>query len=45
MDTKKAGKVYVTCPQCGQGVRSKERLANHVVRCLGTGQWRKKRSA
>ena len=26
MDTRKAGKVYVTCPKCGQGVRSEERL-------------------
>jgi hypothetical protein len=45
MDTRKPGKSYVPCPKCGQGVRSEERLKNHMVRCLGTGKWRKKRSA
>ena len=45
MDTRKAGKVYVACPKCGQGVRSEARLKNHMVRCLATGQWRKKKSA
>ena len=44
-DTRKVGKVYVSCPKCGQGVRSEERLAGHMVRCEATGQWRKKRSA
>ena len=45
MDTRKPGKQYVTCPKCGQGVRSEERLKGHLERCLATGQWRKKRSA
>ena len=45
MDTRKPGKLYVTCPKCGQGVRSEERLKGHMARCLATGRWRKKRSA
>ena len=45
MDTRKAGKVYVTCPKCGQAVRSEERLRNHLVRCEATGKWRKSRAS
>ena len=28
MDTRKQGRLYVTCPKCGQPVRSEERLAS-----------------
>ena len=45
MDTRKQGKVYVSCPKCGQGLRSKERLKNHLDRCEATGKWRKNRYA
>ena len=44
MDTRKQGKQYVSCPKCGQSVRSEARLKNHLVRCLATGQWRKSRA-
>jgi endogenous inhibitor of DNA gyrase (YacG/DUF329 family) len=45
MDTRKQGRLYVTCPKCGQSVRSEERLKNHMGRCLATGQWKEARRA
>ena len=45
MDTRKPGRMYVTCPKCGQSVRSDERLKNHMERCLATGQWKEARRA
>ena len=43
MDTRKPGRMYVTCPKCGQPVRSHERLKNHMTRCLATGRWKEAR--
>ena len=40
MDTRKQGRMYVTCPKCGQPIRSMERLKNHQERCLATGHWK-----
>jgi uncharacterized protein (DUF983 family) len=45
MDTTKQGRIYHTCPKCGQGLRSVERLKNHQERCLATGQWKEARRA
>jgi uncharacterized Zn finger protein len=45
MDTMKQGRMYATCPKCGQGLRSDERLKNHMVRCLATGRWKEARRA
>ena len=42
MDTRKTGKLYVTCPKCGAGLRSAERLKAHLGRCLATGKWKAK---
>ena len=41
MNTLKQGRMYVTCPKCGQPIRSEERLRNHKERCLATGRWAK----